>query len=60
MDPAVEISIFEGKFLIFSPVGLQPGGHLGVLLEEKFQLEVLILHELNNFISPKGKNRQYK
>ncbi len=44
--PAVQVLIFKGQLLVFPSVVLQFDGHLRVLLDEKLEFELLVLHEL--------------
>lgn len=46
LNPTIEILILHLQFLILSPVRLQPNGHLRILFDQKFNLEILILHVL--------------
>lgn len=44
LHPAIEILVFLGELLILFAVGLQLDCHFGVLLDEKLDLKLLILH----------------
>lgn len=52
MHPAIEVAIFKLQFMVLSSVGLQPYGHLCVLLDQQLELELLVLHRVEYLYTP--------